>query len=102
MPEVTFQGASVTTGHGCDGVTTIFAGSSDVLVDNGSKGVAREDDALSAHTFPSGTQCVSHGGQKVNQGSQTVFVNDKPIARKGDPCDIAGEVTEAFNGVIAG
>ena len=102
MPEVTYQGASVTTGHGCDSTTTISAGSTDVLMNNGSQKVAREGDALAAHTLPSGSQCIAHPGQVVNVGSATVFVNDKPIARKGDSCDIGGQVTDSNSKVIAG
>ncbi len=102
MPEVTYQGASVTTGHGCDATTTIAAGSTDVLMNNGSQRVARKGDALSAHTLPSGTQCVPHPGQVINLGSAKVYVNGQPIARKGDSCDLAGQVTGSNSKVIAG
>ena len=117
MPNVATNGSACTTGHGCDTTTTVNGGSSNVII--GNKGVARKDDPLSDHTiaktdlglpYPPEPLCIDHNGQKVNEGSATVllqisatvFVNDKPIARVGDPVDIGGAITSGDSTVVAG
>jgi len=79
MPAVARKGDSVNTGHGCTSITKTLECSSDVIV-NG-KGAVRKGDALEVHTINSGSVCVPHSS-KVNEGSSTVFVNGKPLARK--------------------
>ena len=100
---VAYDGSDCTTGHGCDTTVKINGGSGDVIV--GGKGVARKDDPLKDHKFPNPgppPDCIDHLGQKVNEGSATVFVNDEPIARVGDSVDVGGEITEGFISVVAG
>ena len=109
MPSVATNGSACTTGHGCDTTTTVNGGSSNVIV--GNKGVARKDDPLSDHTidkptlglpYPPEPLCIDHPNQKVNEGSATVFVNDRPIARVGDSVDISGKIEEGSISVVAG
>ena len=109
MPSVATNGSACTTGHGCDTTVKINGGSANVIV--GSKGVARKDDPLEDHTidkptlglpYPPEPLCIDHPNQKVNEGSATVFVNDRPIARVGDSVDVAGEITEGESSVVAG
>ena len=101
---VAFEGSDCTTGHGCDSTVKINGGSGNVII-GGLKNVARKDDPLKDHTItnPGGIPpCIDHLGQKVNEGSASVFVNDRPIARVGDSVDIGGKIEEGFISVVAG
>ena len=101
---VAYKGSDCNTGHGCDSTVKINGGSGDVII-GGLKSVARKDDPLEDHTYPNPgppPDCIPHLGQKVNEGSATVFVNDRPIARVGDSVDVGGEITEGESSVVAG
>jgi len=98
MPAVARNGDPTTTGHGCDGTTTVTGPSGDVFV-NGI-GVERQGDPTSPHTIKSGNSCVPHGAV-INAGSGTVFINNKPIARVGDSAD-GGAITAGSGNVFAG
>ena len=106
MPKnpVAVTGAACTTGHGCDAVTTVLGGSSNVMI--GMVGVLRKGDPLAPHTIeqvpPLLPPCINHPGQVVNTGSTSVFVNGEPIARVGDLVDIGGAITAGIPNVIAG
>ena len=109
MPSVATNGSACTTGHGCDTTVKINGGSANVII--GSKGVARKDDPLEDHTidkptlglpYPPPPLCIDHPNQKVNEGSASVFVNDRPIARVGDSVDVGGEITEGESSVVGG
>ena len=101
---VAVTGAACTTGHGCDAVTTVLGGSSNVMI--GMVGVLTQGDPLAVHTIeqvpPLLPPCIDHPGQIVNTGSATVFVNGKPIARVGDLVDIGGSITAGVGNVFAG
>ncbi len=98
MPAIARIGDSISTGHGCDGTTTLTGPSGDVFV-NG-LGVERQGDPTVVHRL-TGTGCsVSHTAA-VNSGSGSVFVNVKPIARVGDSAD-AGAITSGSGSVFAG
>ena len=104
MPSVAYEGSECTTGHGCDTTVKINGGSGDVII-GGLKSVARKDDPLQDHSIDNQSpppDCIPHLGQKVNEGSATVFVNDRPIARVGDSVDVGGEITEGESSVVAG
>jgi len=104
MPSVAYKGSDCTTGHGCDTTVKINGGSGDVII-AGNKNVARKDDSLEDHTITNPAAippCIDHLGQKVNEGSATVFVNGEPIARVGDPVDVGGQITEGESSVVAG
>lgn len=81
MPAISRIGDSVTTNHGCDGSTTMAAGSSDVLA-NG-VGVVRVGDADTVHRF-GGRNCSAQHSVALSAGSPTVFVNGIPVGRVGD------------------
>ena len=104
MPRVAEKGDTTTTGHGCDGTTTIatytIAEAAKVKV-NGTI-VAIKGNPLESHTIPAGVPpvCVDHPGQKVNVGSANVFVNNIPIARVGDSAD-GGAIINNFRNVFA-
>ena len=104
MPSVAYKGSDCNTGHGCDSTVKINGGSGDVII-GGLKLVARKDDPLQDHSINNQSpppECIPHLGQKVNEGSATVFVNDRPIARVGDSVDISGKIEEGSISVVAG
>ena len=101
---VAYKGSDCTTGHGCDTNVKINSGSGNVIIGE-NKNVARKDDALEDHTITNPAAippCIDHLGQKVNEGSASVFVNGKPIARVGDSVDVAGQIMEGISSVVAG
>lgn len=98
MPPVSRIGDTISTGHGCDGVTTLTGPSENVLVNN--IGVERQGDPTVSHRV-SGRNCSNSHIAVVNAGSGTVFVNNKPIARIGDSAD-AGSITSGSPNVFAG
>lgn len=98
MPAVARIGDSISTGHGCDGTTTLTGPSGNVFAN--SIGVERQGDPTVSHAV-SGRGCsVSHVAN-VNVGSSVVFVNNKQIARIGDSAD-SGSVTSGSPNVFAG
>ena len=101
MPAVTRDGDATTTGHGCNTTTTVTGPSTDVFCNT--KGVERKGDPTAAHTIPNGASppvCIPHSAS-ITEGSETVFVNGKAIARKTDACD-GGEITSGSDNVFAG
>ena len=101
---VAYKGSDCTTGHGCDTNVKVNGGSSNVII-GGLKNVARRNDPLEDHSINNQSpppNCIPHLGQKVNEGSATVFVNGEPIARVGDSVDVGGEIKEGFTSVVAG
>ena len=101
MPIVAVKGDTTTTGHGCDGTTTIAGSSLNVYM--GGIKVAIQGNALAGHTIPAGVPpvCVGHPGQIVNVGSTTVKVNGIGIARVGDSAD-GGAIMSKVGNVFAG
>ena len=110
MPGVAGKGDFISTGHLCDTTSTIGEGSSNVKV-NG-KPVAYKGAAISPHTIESlrGVQppgnppgqistCIPHT-TTVKEGSSTVRVNGKPIARQYDAAD-EGSITQGSPNVNA-
>lgn len=98
MPAVARKGDSTTTGHGCDGTTTVIGPSGDVFTNN--IGTERQGDPCAPHTIRSGKSCVPHSAV-INAGSGSVFVNNKPIARIGDSTD-GGAIISGSSNVFAG
>ena len=102
MPGVTRDGDATTTGHGCDATTTVTGPSTDVFCNT--KGVERKGDPTASHTIPNEADppvCVTHTSATITEGSSTVFVNGRAIARITDDCD-AGDITEGSTNVFAG
>ena len=98
MPAIARKGDPTTTGHGCDGVTTVIGSSGDVFADN--IGVERKGDPCAPHTIRSGKICVPHSAV-INAGSGTVYVNNTPVARAGDSTD-GGAIISGSGTVFAG
>jgi len=101
MPAVATKGSEVTTGHGCTATTTILDGDDSVKI--GGKDAAVQGSNLTTHTVPSGDKCVPHS-TKVTEGSNSVLVNGKPLARVGDGigCSASGKINAGDSSVIAG
>lgn len=97
MPAVARNGDPTTTGHDCDGTTTVTGPSGDVFAN--SIGVERQGDPTAPHTIKSGRNCVPHPAV-INVGSGNVFVNNIPIARVGDSTD-GGAITAGSPNVFA-
>ncbi len=100
MPGVCRIGDATTTGHGCDGTTTVTGPSGDVFCN--SLGVERLGDPTVSHDIPVGDPvvCTAHTSS-ISAGSGTVFTNGKPTARIGDACD-GGAITGGSGNVFAG
>ena len=101
MPGVTRDGDATTTGHGCNTTTTVTGPSTNVFCNT--KGVERKTDPTAAHTIPNSASppvCIPHSAS-ITEGSGTVFVNGKAIARITDACD-GGEITSGSSNVFAG
>ena len=100
MPAVARFGDVTSTGHGCSATTTLAGPSTNVFCNT--KGVERKGDPTAGHTIPAGSPpvCIPHSAS-ITEGSETVFVNKKAIARITDACD-GGEITSGSDNVFAG
>ena len=101
MPAVARLNDPTTTGHGCDGTTTVVGptGASAKVYADG-KPVECKGNPTAAHTIPAGAICVPHDAV-INVGSSTVFVGGKQLARVGDSTD-GGSITSGSSSVFAG
>lgn len=98
MPAVARIGDSFSTGHGCDGVSTIADGSANVFA-NGI-GVSRLGDNSVTHLVDVGAACDPHV-VPISSASATVFINGIACARVGDSID-AGAIISGSPTVFAG
>jgi uncharacterized Zn-binding protein involved in type VI secretion len=99
MPAIARQGDPTTTGHGCDGTTTVV-GPTGAAAKVFANGIAIEckGNPTAAHTINSGNRCVPHGAV-INAGSGNVFVGGIAVARVGDSTD-GGAITAGSPNVI--
>lgn len=81
----------------CSGYV-IAAGSSDVYI-NGIA-AARQGDTVTAHLLP-GLPCPAHA-PPIAQGSRTIFVNNRPLVRVGDPVAGCTFIAQGSPTVFAG
>lgn len=88
---------SISTNHGCDGITVTEQGSDNVIIN--SIGVVRLGDFNRVHLVPSGI-CVPHA-VPLTAVSRTVFANGKGIGRVGDSYSGETLITGSSN-VFAG
>ena len=101
MPKVVRIGDSLTTGHGCDGTTTLDTsnqGVNNVYANN--KLIDVEGAPTVSHAFPPDPPCTPHTAQ-LNTGSSTVFINSIKVGRIGDSAD-AGAMSSGSPTVFAG
>ena len=99
MPAAARLGDTISTGHGCDGTSTI-AGAliSKVTIDGIIAAVI--GDAIAAHTIPDGDACVSHSAT-VGGSSSKVKFEGIYAARVDDGAD-AGTITSGSLKVLIG
>lgn len=100
MPAIARDGDPTTTGHGCDGTTTVTGPTgtgAKVFANN----IAVEciGNPTASHTINSGNNCVPHPAS-INAGSGNVFVGGIGVARVGDSTD-GGAITAGSPNVIA-
>lgn len=90
MPAVVRDGDSLSTGHGCDGSTTLAnPGDNDSVYANSILGAVPGADTVShliENPAPPPPLCISHTA-KLNAGSPNVFINGNPWGRIGDSAD---------------
>lgn len=100
MPAIARNGDPTTTGHGCDGTTTV-TGPTGAGAKVFANGIAIEciGNPTAAHTINSGRSCVPHAAA-INAGSGNVFVGGIGVARVGDSTD-GGAITAGSSNVIA-
>ena len=98
MPEVSREGDTLSTGHGCTGETVLdIPTQSKVFIEN--KLVARVGDPTVSHSH-NPPLCPDHVAN-VNVGSSKVIIVNSPVARVGDSTD-DGEMTSGSAKVIIG
>lgn len=98
MPSISRGTDSVTTGHGCDTITTLETNntglSSNVFI-NGLP-VSCVGDKTIIHQVPGGSSCVPHQ-EVIKSGSATVFCGGKAVAKIGDSCDNGAIISGSAN-----
>ena len=98
MPAVARIGDPFSTGHPCDGSSTIAQGSPNVYAN--SIPASRVGDMSASHLLLVGDVCVPHA-VPIAAGSSTVYANGIRLARVGDSID-AGAITGGSPNVFAG
>ena len=100
MPAVARQGDPTTTGHECDGTTTITGptgASAKVFANN--KAIECIGNPTAPHTIKSGRSCVPHNAV-INAGSGNVFVGGVAVARVGDSTDGGAIISGSTNVIV--
>jgi uncharacterized Zn-binding protein involved in type VI secretion len=86
--------------HECGVTPTASVGSSDVKTNN--INTHRQGDKNSSHPYaPPIAGCPEHQ-TTLSSGSSSVFVNDKQVARNGDPYGCGIALTQGSSNVFAG
>jgi len=99
MPAASRQGDSLSTGHGCTGVTTLATPGQGTVFINGIL-AARVGDSTVSHTIAP-PLCPSHVAA-VNAGSGSVFIVGPAAARVGDSTDAGAMISGSSNVFIGG
>ena len=102
MPKVVRIDDSLSTGHGCEGTTTIA--SSNQGVDNvyaNTKLINVVGAPTVSHPFPPNPPCAPHTAQ-LNAGSASVFINNIKVGRHGDSADAGAMLEPSGVTVFAG
>lgn len=99
MPAAARRGDSLSTGHGCDGVSTLATpGQNKVFIQT--RLAVRRTDKTVPHNIQVGISCVPHVAS-VNNGSSKVFIVGLAAARVGDSVD-SGRITSGSSKVFIG
>ena len=101
MPAIVRDGDPTTTGHACDGTTTVTGPTGAGSVYANGIPVETQGNPTAPHTILAGDVCVPHSAV-INVGSPNVFVKGIASARVGDSTDggaiIAGSPNVFVNG----
>lgn len=100
MPGVARQGDSTSTGHGCDGTTTITGptgAGAKVFANN--IPIECQGNPTVVHRY-GGRNCSARHAASINAGSSNVFVGGVAVARIGDSTD-GGAITSGSGNVFA-
>ena len=92
MPAIVRLG-DLCTGHGCWPSRPNSSASPNVYI--GGLPAHRKGDSWTPHCC--GPSC--HGGV-TSSGSSTIMVNNKPVARVGDPVSCGSTILTGYNGII--
>ena len=90
MPAICRETDSLSTGHGCDGSSTLKSGSQEgnsAKVYANSLGVSVTGDPVTSHDHPVGLGCGTCPSPVTGAGSPNVFVNGIAVIRNGDQAD---------------
>ena len=100
MPGVARQGDSTSTGHGCDGSTTITGPTgAGAKVFANSIPIECKGNPTVVHRY-GGRRCSAQHQAAINAGSPNVFVGGVAVARIGDSTD-GGAISSGSGNVIA-
>ena len=99
MPLAARQTDAVSTGHGCDGSTTLATPSQSTVFAEGLLW-CRKTDLTVSHDIGNDIICTPHTAP-ITGSSSTVYVEGLLCARKSDACD-AGSITGSAATVYAG
>lgn len=100
MPAVCRIGDSLSTGHGCDGTTTIADSNTDHTVFANGINIIVIGAPTVVHNIPGGSGCVPHTHQ-LTAGSSSVYINGIAVGRIGDAAD-SGAMISGSGNVFAG
>lgn len=100
MPAVCREGDPLTTGHGCDGTTTIDTAGTDRTVKANNIPAIVVGAPTVSHSFGADPPCAPHVAN-LNEGSSTVFINNIAVGRIGDSAD-EGSMTGGSSTVFVG
>jgi len=97
------EGDFLTTGHGCDGITTLAISLVRTVRANGIIGAVRGT-PTSPHTIlipGDPPKCISHPAV-LNQGSPSVLIGGIPWGRVGDSADGGAMISGSLNVLVNG
>ena len=101
MAKIARKGDSVSTGHLCDGSTTLDAPTGNSTVYAEGELICRLGDKTVSHNILVGSSCVPHTSA-INSSSSTVYVAGALVARVGDStgCSGTAEITSGAGTVF--
>lgn len=95
MPAVVRVGDTLTTGHGCVGITTLAGANQGSVYVNGILAAVVGAPTV-AHPFPPDPPCAPHVAN-LNAGSPNVFIEGIPVGRIGDSADAGAMISGSPN-----
>lgn len=78
----------------------VIANGSETVLING-RSAARVSDRSTPHLRPNGDECCVHTAP-ISKGSSSVYINNKPAARQGDPLSGCTSIATGSENVFIG